>query len=190
LRKHLIKAIRDTLLPDLPTTPTGRRRRPSFHQHPHPVGDSVSGEDSFSGLGRSRVELRVTDEPPAGDPDRYTPSAAVDRSVRWRDRVCQFPGCNRPAEFADLDHRVAFAAGGRTTADNLHCLCRHHHRLKHEGNWSIQRSADNTYTWISPTGRRYRQYTPAARPGTNVHVAHPPDERPDGEHPPGEPPAW
>jgi hypothetical protein len=174
LRKHLIKAIRDTLLPDLPTTPTGRRRRPAFHKHPHLAADSLSG------LGGSRVELRVTDESPAGDPDRYTPSAAADRYVRWRDRVCQFPGCNRPAEFADLDHRVAFAAGGRTTADNLHCLCRHHHRLKHEGNWSIERNADNTYTWISPTGRRYRQYRPA-RPGTNLYVAHgPPDERPGG----------
>ena len=189
LRKHLIKAIRDTLLAELPTTPTGRRRRPAFHQHPHPVGDPLSGEDSLSGRGGSRVELRVTDEPPAGDPDRYVPSAAADRYVRWRDRVCQFPGCNRPAEFADLDHRLAFAAGGRTTADNLHCLCRHHHRLKHEGNWSIQRNADNTYTWISPTGRHYRQYRPAARPGSNLHVAHdPPDERPDGA-PVGDPPA-
>ncbi|TCM50468.1 HNH endonuclease [Kribbella sp. VKM Ac-2568] len=214
LRKHLIKAIRDTLLPDLPTTPTGRRRRPAFHQPPHPAGDSVtpegrhpaaesfstrdsqsagdslSGQDSFSGLGGSRVELRVTDEPPPGDPDLYAPSAAADRYVRWRDRVCQFPGCNRPAEFADLDHRVAFAAGGRTTADNLHCLCRHHHRLKHEGNWSIRHNTDNTYTWISPTGRHYRQYRPAARPSTNLHVAHdPPDETPDGQHAAGEHPA-
>lgn len=225
LRKHLIKAIRDTLLPDLPTTPTGKRRRPAFHHHPHPAGDSVtldgrgpaaesftnpepqqdidqadsqSAGDLLGGLGGSRVELQVTDELPAGDPERYAPSAAADKYVRWRDRVCQFPGCNRPAVFADLDHRVAFAAGGRTTADNLHCLCRHHHRLKHEGNWSIQRNADNTYTWISPTGRRYRQYRPAARPstnraavrpGANLHVAHdPPDERPDGEYRAGEDP--
>ncbi|HWD78716.1 MAG TPA: hypothetical protein VG497_07540, partial [Kribbella sp.] len=88
-------------------------------------------------VARSRLDLRLTDEPPAGSPDRYTPTAAVDRYARLRDRTCQFPGCNRPAEFADLDHRVAFANGGRTTTGNLHCLCRHHHRLKHEGGWVI-----------------------------------------------------
>jgi hypothetical protein len=73
-----------------------------------------------------------------------------------RDRTCQFPGCNRPAEFTDLDHRVSFAAGGRTTAANLWCLCRHHHRLKHEGGWQIHPNPDGTYTWTSPTGRHYR----------------------------------
>jgi hypothetical protein len=35
-------------------------------------------------------------------------------------------------------------------------LCRHHHRLKHEGNWQIHHNPDGTYTWTSPTGRRYR----------------------------------
>jgi hypothetical protein len=84
----------------------------------------------------------------------------MERYVRWRDRTCQFPGCNRPAEYTDLDHRVAFAAGGRTVAANLWCLCRHHHRLKHEGGWVIQEHRDGTYTWISPTGRRYRTGRP------------------------------
>jgi hypothetical protein len=72
-----------------------------------------------------------------------------------RDRTCQFPGCNRPAEFTDVDHRIAFAAGGRTTAANLWCLCRHHHRLKHEGSWHVHPNPDGTYTWISPIGRSY-----------------------------------
>ncbi|WP_328334407.1 DUF222 domain-containing protein [Kribbella sp. NBC_00382] len=107
-----------------------------------------------SGLG-SWVELQVTDRPPASNPDRYVPSAALDRYVRLRDRTCQFPGCNRPAEFTDLDHRTSFAAGGRTTAANLWCLCRHHHRLKHEGGWQIHLTPDGTYTWTSPTGRHH-----------------------------------
>jgi hypothetical protein len=110
--------------------------------------------------GRSRLDLRLTDEPPAGTPDRYTPNAATDRFVRLRDRTCQFPGCNQPAEFADIDHRVAFAAGGRSSTKNLHCLCRHHHRLKHEGGWTVTSDADGTTTWASPNGRRYR--TPPA----------------------------
>jgi hypothetical protein len=140
LRKALIKALTQTLLPALPTSPTRGRR-----------GARING---------SRIEVRVTDQPPAGDPDKYTPSAALDRYVRLRDRTCRFPGCNRPAQFTDLDHRVAFAAGGRTTADNLHCLCRHHHRLKHEGNWTVRRNPDGSHTWTSPTGRQYRDDNP------------------------------
>ncbi len=111
---------------------------------------------------RSHLDVRITDEPPPGNSDTYTPGAAVDRFVRLRDRTCQFPGCNRPAEFADLDHRVAFAAGGRTTTDNLHCLCRHHHRLKHEGGWTVAPNRDGTTTWTGPTGRRYRTPSPEA----------------------------
>jgi hypothetical protein len=79
----------------------------------------------------------------------------LDRYVRLRDRTCQFPGCNRPAEFTDLDHRMSFAAGGRTTAANLWCLCRHHHHLKHEGGWQIHLTPHGTYTWTSPTGRHH-----------------------------------
>ncbi|MDX6264978.1 MAG: hypothetical protein QOH84_6666, partial [Kribbellaceae bacterium] len=86
-----------------------------------------------------------------------------------RDRTCQFPGCNRPAEYTDLDHRVAFHAGGRTTAANLWCLCRHHHRLKHEGGWHVHPNPDGTHTWTSPTGRRYRN---------NPTDRHPPPEPP------------
>ncbi len=114
----------------------------------------------LGGAGRSRLGLRLSDEPPSGKPDRYTPDAATDRFVRLRDRTCQFPGCNQPAEFADVDHRVAFAEGGRSTTDNLHCLCRHHHRLKHEGGWVITSNSDGTATWTSPTGRRYRTPPP------------------------------
>lgn len=106
------------------------------------------------------IEVQVTDQPPPSDPDRYIPSTALDRFVRQRDRICRFPGCNRPAEFTDLDHRQPFADGGRTTATNLHCLCRHHHRLKHEGNWMVRLNDDGSQIWTSPTGRRYRDERP------------------------------
>ncbi|HEU4948040.1 MAG TPA: DUF222 domain-containing protein [Kribbella sp.] len=106
------------------------------------------------------IEVQVTDWPPPSDPDRYTPSPALDRFVRQRDLRCRFPGCSRPAEYTDVDHRRPFAEGGRTTAANLHCLCRHHHRLKHEGEWKVQRDDDGSHTWTSPTGRRYRDEAP------------------------------
>ncbi|GAA1622819.1 hypothetical protein GCM10009744_07670 [Kribbella alba] len=162
LRKHLLRALAQTLLPNLPTTPSSSRPGAAVHRARTTTGKSgelrASSESSEVGgtCGGSRIELRVTDQPPTSDPNSYTPSAAMDRYVRLRDRTCQFPGCNRPAEFTDLDHRVAFAAGGRTTAANLWCLCRHHHRLKHEGGWLLHPNRDGTYTWTSPTGRRYR----------------------------------
>ncbi|MEV6413319.1 DUF222 domain-containing protein [Kribbella sp. NPDC051718] len=205
LRKYLLKALKQTLLPPLPRTPpipststsagpststgavtsasaftcpststtpgasTGAGafslRGPSTEpeaagspgaKHPSTGVGSARFSDGAVGAGRdTRVRLQLTDRPPVGDPDRYTPSAALDRYVRLRDRTCQFPGCNRPAEFTDLDHRISFAAGGRTTAANLWCLCRHHHRLKHEGGWQIHLTPAGTYTWISPTGRHY-----------------------------------
>ena len=92
---------------------------------------------------------------------RYQPSAALERAVRCRDLTCRFPGCSRPAAVCDLDHTVPFnhqtpAAGGRTTADNLKCLCRQHHRLKTFGGWHDKQLADGTVVWTSPSGRTYR----------------------------------
>ncbi|MFI7064174.1 DUF222 domain-containing protein [Kribbella sp. NPDC050124] len=158
LRKHLIRALARTLLPRRPAA--GDAASPS-----EPAPTAVALQSA-----RPRIDIRITDEPPGGSPGKYSPTAAVDRYVRLRDRTCQFPGCNRPAEFADVDHRTAFAEGGRTTTDNLHCLCRHHHRLKHQGGWTITPNPDRTTTWTSPTGRAYRTPPPNPEPdavGTN-----------------------
>jgi hypothetical protein len=38
--------------------------------------------------------------------------------------TCRFPGCDHPAEFADIDHTNAYAAGGLTHASNLKWLTR------------------------------------------------------------------
>jgi hypothetical protein len=41
----------------------------------------------------------------------YRPSAALERFVRCRDLTCRFPGCDRPAEFCDVDHTVPYPLG-------------------------------------------------------------------------------
>ena len=168
LRKHLIKALTQTLLPNLPTTPNSSSRRPGAAIH----RARTPGSSGDGGVG-PRVELQLTDQPPPSNPNRYTPSPALDRYVRLRDRTCQFPGCNRPAEFTDLDHRTPFAAGGRTTAANLWCLCRHHHRLKHEGGWHTHPNPDGSHTWTSPTGRHYRNNPTDNRPPPAPNVSGP-----------------
>jgi hypothetical protein len=89
-------------------------------------------------------------------PNTYTPTRAVARFVRLRDKTCAFPHCHMPATRCDLDHTVPFNAGGPTTPDNLHPLCRHHHQLNTRRQWTAH-PADTTGTlqWTAPTGHTY-----------------------------------
>ena len=86
---------------------------------------------------------------------RYRPTKALARFIVARDHTCRAPGCHRTARNADIDHIVPFAAGGTTSADNLHALCEHHHLLKHHGRWYVAREPDGTTRWTSPTGHHY-----------------------------------
>lgn len=61
---------------------------------------------------------------------------AIRRALVARDGHCQFPGCER-RRFVDAHHIVHWACGGETSLDNLVLLCRHHHRLVHEGGITI-----------------------------------------------------
>ena len=63
---------------------------------------------------------------PAAAPEPgYTSSAKLAEFVRCRDRTCRARGCDRPAEFCDLDS-TPYDAGGATHPSNLKCLCRKH----------------------------------------------------------------
>ena len=86
------------------------------------------------------------------DRTSYRVPADLRRWLRVRDERCTGPGCGRPARDCDLDHRAAWADGGVTSAANLAHLCRHHHRLKHEGRWTVRAGPDDTTEWTSPTG--------------------------------------
>ena len=52
---------------------------------------------------------------------RYRPSIALQRFVRARDMTCRFPGCDHPAEYADLDHTVPYDTSGLTHPGKLRC---------------------------------------------------------------------
>lgn len=93
----------------------------------------------------------------------YRPSAELERFIRCRDMTCRFPGCDRPAEFADIDHTVPYPFGP-THASNLKCLCRKHHLLKtFWAGWRDEQLPDGTVVWTSPSGQTY-----TTRPGSRL----------------------
>ncbi len=65
--------------------------------------------------------------------------APTRRALESRDRHCVFPGCSRPPIWCDGHHLVWWTRGGATALPNLALMCRPHHRLVHEGGWSLQR---------------------------------------------------
>ena len=62
------------------------------------------------------------------------------RALEARDRHCVWPGCARPLNWCDGHHLVWWTRGGETSLPNLALLCRPHHRLVHEGGWSLART--------------------------------------------------
>ena len=88
---------------------------------------------------------------------RYRPPAALADLVRARDVACTHPGCDVPARGCDVDHIVPWAGGGITSYENLTCLCRAHHRLKHTPGWALTRTSTGALMWRTPTGARYHR---------------------------------
>ena len=71
------------------------------------------------------------------------------RLLELRDRGCAFPGCDRPPAWTQGHHIIAWSKGGPTTVDNGVLLCGHHHRLIHQGHWTVT-IADDGHARIHP----------------------------------------
>jgi hypothetical protein len=69
---------------------------------------------------------------------RRTVPPALRRALEARDGdTCCFPGCERRRHL-QAHHRRHWADGGETSVDNLVLLCFHHHRLVHEGGYTLE----------------------------------------------------
>ena len=69
---------------------------------------------------------------------RRTVPPTLRRLLEARDEsTCCFPGCDR-SRHLQAHHRRHWAHGGETSLDNLVLLCFHHHRLVHEGGYTIE----------------------------------------------------
>lgn len=104
---------------------------------------------------------------PAAD-DEAAPVSGI-RAARTR-----FPGCG--PRYAEAHHVRHWADGGSTSLENTVLLCRHHHRLVHEGGWKLG--------WWDKRGRRRR--VAFTDPRGQIHVggrAPKPPELPEDESP-------
>jgi hypothetical protein len=86
-----------------------------------------------------------------GRKTRIIPTA-LRRALRARDRGCRFPGCSR-RHYLDAHHIRHWAHGGESSLDNLILLCTQHHRLLHEGRFSIRRDGDERIRFQRSDGR-------------------------------------
>ncbi len=127
----------------------------------------------------------------------YRPGARLRSAVAARDVTCTFPGCRVPATGCDLDHVDPYdpvGNGPQTHGDNLHALCRTHHRAKTIGGWQVSRDPDTGVTrWIAPTGHRHdrppeslahRREAPERRRESPPRRQMPPSRRDDNDPPP------
>jgi hypothetical protein len=78
--------------------------------------------------------------------------SAMRRALEVRDGGCRFPGCNN-RRWVDAHHIRHWAAGGETKLENLILLCRRHHRLLHEGGYTVEGSPSGELSFRSRRGR-------------------------------------
>ncbi len=73
------------------------------------------------------------------------------RAARFRDKGCRFPNCGERV-FVDVHHIHHQSRGGGHEHVNVIELCWFHHRLVHEGGWTVRFLEDAEVIAITPTG--------------------------------------
>ena len=84
-------------------------------------------------------------------------SRAQRRAITHRSPHCQWPGCEVPADWCDVQHVQHWAHGGPTTIENGEHLCRRHHSFVHN-------HPDWTYTFDRQQFRVFRPDGTEVRP--------------------------
>jgi hypothetical protein len=67
-----------------------------------------------------------------------------------RDRGCSFPDCDKPPEWTQRHHILAWADGGATDLNNLTLLCGPHHRGFEAAGWQCVMRNQLPH-WIPPS---------------------------------------
>jgi hypothetical protein len=75
------------------------------------------------------------------------------RALNLRDQGCRFPGCTE-SRHVDAHHIEHWCDGGETSLDNLVLLCRHHHRLLHEGGYQLYVDDNEQLVFVNSLDQR------------------------------------
>jgi hypothetical protein len=85
------------------------------------------------------------------------------RALLGRDKCCRFPGCSHD-KWLDAHHVMHWADGGDTGMDNTLLLCSTHHRLLHEGGFTIQKNFAGEWYFRNDDGKALPQFPAPALP--------------------------
>jgi hypothetical protein len=88
----------------------------------------------------------------------------VRRALILRDGGCAFPGCDRHARWCQAHHLTGWADGGPTSVDNGVLVCHFHHRVIHQGDWSVRLGHDRRPEFLPPA-----YLDPERRPRRNIY---------------------
>ncbi len=136
------------------------------------AGAGPIGMDDARRLAADAPELvRILTHPVTGmvlTVDTYRPSKRLRRFLRMRDGRCRFPVCNRAPRRCDIDHTLAWEYGGKTTPENLECLCPGDHTLKHHSPWTVRQLAPGILEWTSPLGQVITDQPDSDIPGSTT----------------------
>ncbi|MDP1803914.1 MAG: DUF222 domain-containing protein [Acidimicrobiales bacterium] len=83
-------------------------------------------------------------------------SAAMLAALAWRQPTCAVAGCGRT--LVEIDHRLGWAATGRTRLDELDPLCDHHHDLKTCQRWALV-AGTGPRAFVAPDDPRHPDHT-------------------------------
>jgi hypothetical protein len=130
----------------------------------HVDAAALSGKGGESDLPLPTVQRLCCDgaviplvENSAGEPlnvgrKQRTIPMAIKRALLARDRHCSWPGCHHEC-FLESHHIHHWAEGGETSLANLTLLCGTHHKLLHEGGFTIERHRDGRFYFVRPDRR-------------------------------------
>ena len=153
-KKEKSSAMTINVIVDLPTL-LGLADNPAELSGYGAIPASLARELATSHFWRRFITDPITGELLDVGREKYVPPQGLVDFIKARDKTCRFPGCQRAADFSDIDHAIPWEEGGTTTLANLGLLCRRHHRLKTHGGWKISSNPDGSCTWISPYGKEY-----------------------------------
>jgi hypothetical protein len=83
--------------------------------------------------------------------ERRLISGALRRALVLRDGGCAFPGCDRGPTWCAGHHVIHWADGGVTNLQNAVLVCDRHHRVIHQGHWTVKIATDGRPEFTPPT---------------------------------------